>query len=730
MAGADMTSGVFRLLKGSVQAASELRKTAATIRQRGFALCVPLFMTALTLLSSALMADGPADNNIKTVRRIPKPGIAVPPEREAAIRKQLQALQEKLNGLQTSKDLNVQALLPDVMIFERAVRCALDYNEFFDAKDLDKADELLAEGLKRARQLEAGQPEWPSQKGLVVRGYFSRIDHSVQPYGLIVPETYDMDHSVPVRCDIWFHGRGETLSEVNFIFDRMKSMGQFAPAHTIVLHPYGRYCNAFKFAGEIDVLEGLDDTQRRYRIDEDRISVRGFSMGGAACWQFAVHYPDRWFAATPGAGFSETPEFLKVFQKETLNPTPWEKALWNLYDCDKYAVNLAHCPTIAYSGEQDQQKQAADVMEAALLKEGIRLRHIIGPKMGHKYDDESKRIIEEGMASLAASAHRRAPDRLQFTTHTLRYNRMHWVTVDGMDQHWTPARVEAEIERHEQKSSNASGTSVISLKLQGVSAITLDFPSGTWPVTQFAKFPPSSVTVKVKSGDGAAGADEIVAEGPLSDGSLTIHAHRDSSGHWVSGRAPNGLRKRHGLQGPVDDAFMDSFVFVRPSGKSSSAKVQAWVESEMARAVEQWRRHFRGDVRIVSESEVSEQLIQSASLVLWGDAESSALIAKIADQIPVKWMEGSIRAEGKSFDSASHVPVMIYPNPLNPNRYVVLNSGFTFREFASLNNARQVPMLPDWAIISLDTPPDSVWPGKVVAADFFDEQWQFKKLSP
>ena len=41
-----------------------------------------------------------------------------------------------------------------------------------------------------------------------------------------------------------------------------------------------------------------------------RIGVRGFSMGGAACWQFAVHYADRWFAANPGAGFAETRLFL------------------------------------------------------------------------------------------------------------------------------------------------------------------------------------------------------------------------------------------------------------------------------------------------------------------------------------------------------------------------------------------------------------------------------------
>ena len=70
---------------------------------------------------------------------------------------------------------------------------------------------------------------------------------------------------------------------------------------------------------------------------------------------------------------------------------------------------------------------------------------------------------------------------------------------------------------------------------------------------------------------------------------------------------------------------------------------------------------------------------------------------------------------------------MIYPNPLNPSRYVVLNSSFTFRDFAYLNNARQVAKLPDWAIVDLRTPADNLWPGKIVAADFFDERWQVKK---
>jgi hypothetical protein len=70
------------------------------------------------------------------------------------------------------------------------------------------------------------------------------------------------------------------------------------------------------------------------------------------------------------------------------------------------------------------------------------------------------------------------------------------------------------------------------------------------------------------------------------------------------------------------------------------------------------------------------------------------------------------------------VPLLIYPNPLDPKRYVVLNSGFTFRESDYANNARQVPRLPDWAIIDIGTPPDATSPGKIDAADFFGEHWE------
>jgi hypothetical protein len=697
-----------------------------------------LALVSILALSAPSSADGEKDNHPDTVRQVPRAGIEVPADREAALQSGLKTLQQKIGRLNQAKDSLTKDLLPDVMIFERAVRCALDYDEFFSPKDIDKADQLLVEGNSRADQLLSGKADWPGQSGLVVRGYISRIDHTVQPYGLVVPETYAFNHSVPTRCDLWFHGRGETLSEVNFLWDRMKNAGRYRPEHTIVLHPYGRYSNAFKFAGEVDVLEALEDVQRRYRIDDDRISVRGFSMGGAACWQFAVHYPDRWFAANPGAGFSETPEFLKFFQKETLNPTPWEKALWNLYDCDKYALNLSHCPTIAYSGEKDIQKQAADVMETALLEHNIRLRHIIGADMGHSIDGASMKIIEEGMTALASRRRPAIPRDIHFETQTLKYNRMHWLTIDGLLEHWKPAR--ADIIHWKLDASPGDNRVELRVGTANVSAFTLDFPPGTFLLEQATGIDASltvSATVvsaeDIPDDNSSADTDEgngpwfHITTNPFSDGSAQIQAHRNAKGEWESGPLGDQLRKRQHLQGPIDDAFMDSFVFVRPTGRAANETVGRWAAAELNRAIEHWRRHFRGDARVVNDTDVTDELIQSANLVLWGDPSSNSVMARIAGKLPIQWSGKQVSVGDQTFDAANHAPALIYPNPLNPDRYVVFNSSFTFREFAYLNNARQVPMLPDWAVIDLRTPPGNVWPGKVVAADFFDERWQLKQ---
>src|SRR4026207_391240 len=91
--------------------------------------------------------------------------------------------------------------------------------------------------------------------------------------------------------------------------------------------------------------------------------ARASPLGGAACWHIATHHAWQWCAANPGAGFSETEQFLNFFQGEKLKPYDGEGKLWNLDDSTAVAGNLFNCPTVAYSGQIDKQKQAAEAME-------------------------------------------------------------------------------------------------------------------------------------------------------------------------------------------------------------------------------------------------------------------------------------------------------------------------------------------------------------------------------
>jgi dienelactone hydrolase len=654
----------------------------------------------------SLFADGPKDNLADQVRPIPPPGVAIPEAERVSLQEGVAALAKEIASLRTSleKKPGLLELLPDVEIFHKSVDWALRYNEFFKPQEAATAKAQLEEGSARAKSLREGTAPWTTQTGLVVRGYRSKLDGSVQPYGLIVPSGYHPEGALSHRLDVWCHGRGETLSELSFIEGRRKSSGEFVPSGAFVLHPYGRYCNANKFAGEVDLFEALEHAHRHYRIDPYRIVMRGFSMGGAAAWQFTVHYPGRWVASNPGAGFSETPEFLQVFQNETVEPTWYEQRLWNWYDCPGYVRNLANCPTVAYSGEDDKQRQAATKMETAARDEGFSLTHIIGPRTGHKYHPDAKVEVARRIDRIAAIGRDPFPRQIHFATYTLRYPTSHWVTVQGMQHHWEQARVDAKIDPNQSQCIIATSN---------VTSLSLHCNAGEYPLDPLAALP---VVIDGQS---------LVAPPPQSDRSWTAH-FRSHNGRWYPVDEPfdSPLAKRPGLQGPIDDAFLTKFIVVRPTGKPLHASTARWVEIEMAHFVTHWRSQFRGELVVRDDVSITDEEISDANLILWGDPASNNLIARVTPQLPLKWNSASLDIAGEHFAAASHLPALVYPNPLAPNRYIVLNSGFTYREYDYLNNARQVPKLPDWAVLNTDSKASARRPAEVKAAGFFGESWE------
>jgi hypothetical protein len=628
----------------------------------------------------------------------------IPPAERAKIEKGVADLEAAVDALkpmlQTRADL--APYLADVQIYLNAVRYPLKYNEPIDPK---KAAKAVADGLERAAALKAGTHPWTAQSG--PRGYVSKIDGSVQPYVLWVPPAYKPGQKEPLPLALSCHGRNEKLTELEFVSSKAgegnagnSTVGD--PKAKFVAYLYGRYCCANKLAGEVDLFETWDRVAEQYPIDKARVGVTGFSMGGGAVWHLAAHYGSDWVSATPGAGFSESQKFLRL-EKNGEVPPWYESALYHLYNATDHAANFANYPVIAYAGEKDGQKQAGDVMEEAMAAEGLKLERFIGPDTAHKYEPKTKALMDARVEEIYKAGKTFMPERVRFNTYTLRYDTMLWVTVTGLEKHWVKGVVDARLD----------GGKTVRVTTANVSSLYLKFP------TKPAPFPAGTpVTVVI---------DDQKVPFPEDAATVGMFGLYKVGGKWTTLRPDMPkLVKRHGLQGPIDDAFLDSFVVVKPTGGGLHDKTAGWAAGECDRAVAQWQKQFRGEARVKDAAAVSDEDVASSNLVLFGDPQSNPLIAKVLAKLPIEWTKEKLLVNGQAFAADRYVPVMVYPNPLNPKRYVVLNSGFTFRENDYLNNARQTPKLPDYAVVDTQTPPGPAGWGTLPKAGFFGERWEWQ----
>jgi len=581
------------------------------------------------------------------------------------------------------------ALLADADVYRKAGEFILRFpEEFANASFAGDTLAVLAEGLARVRQLDAGEPSWPKQKGHVIRAYVSRVDASVQPYALTIPESYDGTR--PVRLDIWQHGTNRTLNEVAFIVQQERARPAPAGQDYIQLEPLGRTNVSYRWAGEADLFEALASVQQRYNIDPKRIVLRGFSMGGASTWHLGLHHPGRWAAIEAGAGYTETRRYGRRD-----NLPPYQEAMLHYYDAVDYSLNAFNTPTVGYGGEVDPQLQASVNIREQLTAEGLRFEadgrfrwitkdlralFLVGPNTGHAWHPDSK-AESNAFIDIALETAAGSPDRVRFVTYTTRFNQAHWLTVDQLDE--TYKRAETDAVRQDSGKRYAVTT-------KNVAGFTID--GG-----------PSAFTIDGQALNAGPGA-----------------SFEKKAGLWtLAGHRSAGLRKVHGLQGPVDDAFMDAFLCVRPTGTAWNRVTDAWSQKTLAEFSTNFAKWLRGSVRVKDDSAIDAADIDGNNLVLFGDPGSNRIIARVLTKLPLRWSKQEIVVGDRHFAASDHVPVLIYPNPLNPQHYVVINSGHTFgdADFRG-TNAWLYPRLGDYSVLRAN--------GDVEISGFFDEQWRFK----
>jgi hypothetical protein len=588
--------------------------------------------------------------------------------------------------------------LPDVEIFLDAVDRNLEQNLFFAKGNVGQALTLLKEGESRADALQAGKAPWLLQTGVMLLGYRSEVDGSIQPYQAYVPTGYAFTDPKPIRLDIFLHGRGGNLNEIAFLRGTGWVKGNFgseAPAG-LALYPYGRGNNGWRYAGERDVFEALADLRRRFPVDPDRTTLRGFSMGGHGVWHIGLQHPGLWAAMSPGAGFVETKRYHNL-----KGPLPdWQEALLHLYDPLDYAANGKNLPILHYVGETDTFFAQHQIMDAMLKQENVPYKEFIGPQTGHRYEPKTLQALLSELTPL-----RRDPEAptVDFVTYTLRFPECKWVHLEGLEHHWQRAKIHA----------HRTASDRIEVTTQNVSAFQLN-PSGWGPRgsvtidTQIVRTPLYAVAVAPVA------TLNFVKQGTV----------------WKSGTA-RGLRKQPGLQGPIDDAFFGPTLAVAGTGTAWNPAVETWAKQELSAFREGWGRYCRATLPETTDTALIAADIRDNNLVLFGDPGSNAVLRRLLPKLPVRWTKDTITLAGKTFSARDHLPTLIFPNPENPQRYVVLNIGFTFSHAdREGSNSQQYPHLPDYAVLRIgpDMPYTDDRSKNTGMAGFFDETWQAPRV--
>jgi hypothetical protein len=645
----------------------------------------------------------------------------------------LDAIADCLRGMRAAslkkQELAKISLIADVEIFVKGAQWALRYEtdgKPTDSKLIQKAVWRFFNRLKLLwaailPRVENAPPPLSTKRGRLVRGYVSAVDNSVQPYGLIIPASYDS--TKPIRLDVVLHGstKPQGASELKFMerFDDSDSDSEkLVDQPFIELHPLGRVENCYRWAGESDVFEAIDDVCRKYNIDRDRIVLRGMSMGASGTWHLGLKHPDRFVALGPYCGYVDTHKFsetpLDNFVRVGTLPEYQERGL-RMLDSVDYAANAGVVPAIACMGEKDVFFQAHVIMGEAMQREGLTMVNLISPGTGHVIDPVTHAEQMRRIGEYAVRGIDHVPRKLRFVTWTLKYPRCHWLEVQGLGEHYR--------------------RSEISARILDDGVIEIDEPQN---VTRFAVLPAAlpEKNAQVRIAGLAFKLPDGREEGKLA--APEIFERR--AGKWErvsrSRGAGESLAKRPGLTGPIDDAFTTRFLCVRGTGKPWNAGVHAYTDASLKRFAYEWHRFFRGELPVKDDKDVTNDDVQTSNLILFGDPGSNAWIGKILPKLPIRWTESELVVAGQTYPAAEHVPACIYPNPLaaadGERHYIVLNSGHTFREaeLAKLNYLL-FPRWGDWAVLKVGEKspanPSDLLDETLLKAGFFNEAWKFDK---
>src|SRR5258706_2746301 len=523
-------------------------------------------------------------------------------------------------------------------------------------RDWEYVKRQLTTAREYAQALARGEDPYRDRTGLLVKAYRSDADDTLQPYALYVPKTYDPRKAYPLLVSLHgatsnpllnrrrVFGLGNRPGESDYEAIRNEDV-VFPDVDFIVLSPYGRgEVAGYNGLAEQDVLRAMDDVQRAYNVDRNRVYLTGLSMGGGGTWHLGLRYPDRFAAIVPVCAVGD----LSLFPF-TQGASAADRALLDLTGPTPIPENAANLQVFIFHGDQDppvnvehSRRMVARYRELGFFGKNVRYFEL--PGVNHFAWDFAYRDASL-FARLQPIRRNPFPDRVVYSTFSPRFNQAYWVRIDRIDRGFKLARIEA-----------TRRARLFEVKTDNLSAFSLLLGPPLLP----AGMP---LEVKVNG--------EAVWRGVPPATTLSLAKGR--SGRWVQrpwvgpavgppDHAEAGLRS-------VSLAQSSAHVYVYGTSGDGEANAAARRGAEM---LADWGPNVRAHFPVVADSEVTPEMMASRNLVLVGNAGDNRVVARMAHKLPLRQDAEGAFAAGRRVAGPDASFRLHYPNPLAPGRYVLV----------------------------------------------------------
>lgn len=213
-----------------------------------------------------------------------------------------------------------------------------------------KLNSSIAQLKQSITLLQSGIDPLSGIRGTFRRAYTSQIDSAIRPYSVYVPEGYDKSRKYPLL--VYLHGSGQD--------DRILERSDFIKEGFIVVAPNGRGVSNCYYSKESqqDIKEAIDDVEREFSIDPQRVVLSGFSMGGYGVFRTFYENPSRYSAIAILSGHPDLAS--KMVTKNSIN-----------FSDKKYLQSFYKIPVFIYHSKDDLNcpyilmKEVADNLKSA-----------------------------------------------------------------------------------------------------------------------------------------------------------------------------------------------------------------------------------------------------------------------------------------------------------------------------------------------------------------------------